>query len=855
MMPSGHDYSEVRFGQRRSDGEEVVIKLRRKPDNPDPEERKEEKEWRHNTEFMLNLPYNPGIAKIHEVLEDESLFYIVMERAKGVDLFELLNNHKDCKITADAARELVQQLLQAVKHLHDQGAVHKDLKLENIVIDYHGFQRSRQSSDSQNATQVPTAFGRSRRSSEPIVSMQSQSIKIIDFDTVKEWGPSSPLEKDVLGTDQYISQEAYGGKYSPQSDVFAIGVIAYKLLTGKFPFPNVLFDDQPGENQVGSPKMEQIRSRLSKAFINWSDPVFQEHPKALDLMKQMLTHAEDERPTAAEALLHPWVNGEWSTFLQDKRDDGLLSQAGSSTASVLTRKTQQGSEESTKVTSGITSDASQPLQLKTALSSSDPSPRDLTCGSSSTYSYPRNTNLGSADWSTKNPLTHHSSEEQVRTRPACKSTLVSQNLSSAYPSDIIGSLSHHSSEEQVRTQPACKSTSLAFQNLSCGYPLDIIGSPKDESVSSQHSRERPFPVPTVCSSLEKFEHRRRKPLGHASSADTSPTSTNSRELHSSSEHCRFAPVKKELLLGLAKDSLLPKGLFRPLSEIQLIFDFYRFDEQNTQTLERSLDTRRTPSYVMLLGIRKSDCTKCALKFIPKAALKDGVRSWRAVITQIVSCKQTEHIGDILEVLELPDVFIVSMPCNSGGDLLRFLIHETSIPERECKRIIREIVIGLQDLHAMGLIHRNVKPQNIVFAGETGNTVKLVNFEDCQHWNAKALRACFFAGSPGFIAPETLMGWASPQSDLWAVGVILYILMTGDLPWNDDLPNVKDETSWVGSAVAMRMHEYLKKMKIDWSAQAWRNFPEASDLCKQLLEFDTSKRLASAKQVLKHRWLS
>eukprot|EP00746_Dinoflagellata_sp_MGD_P099259 gnl/MRDRNA2_/MRDRNA2_403638_c0_seq1.p1 gnl/MRDRNA2_/MRDRNA2_403638_c0~~gnl/MRDRNA2_/MRDRNA2_403638_c0_seq1.p1 ORF type:complete len:212 (-),score=45.66 gnl/MRDRNA2_/MRDRNA2_403638_c0_seq1:69-659(-) len=196
-----------------------------------------------------------------------------------------------------------------------------------------------------------------------------------------------------------------------------------------------------------------------------------------------------------------------------------------------------------------------------------------------------------------------------------------------------------------------------------------------------------------------------------------------------------------------------------------------------------------------------------------------------------------------------------MPHNSGGDLLRFLIQETAVPEKECKRIIREIAVALQDLHAMGLLHRNVKPQNIMFASKRDKTLKLVNYETCQSWHSKVPRACFFAGSPGFTAPETLMGWASPQSDLWAVGVVLYILMTGDLPWSDKLPNMNQEMSWVGSSAALKTHEYLQKLTIDWAAKPWPDFPQAADLCKQLLEYDTNKRMATAKQVLKHPWLS
>merc|ERR1719409_2408831 len=98
------------------------------------------------------------------------------------------------------------------------------------------------------------------------------SAKIIDFDTVQDWEPSSPKTKDVLGTDGYIAPEAYSGDYSPASDIYAVGVIMYKLLTRKFPSKAEIFDDQPGENYVGSPAMKRIKERLRKEQIDFTLP-------------------------------------------------------------------------------------------------------------------------------------------------------------------------------------------------------------------------------------------------------------------------------------------------------------------------------------------------------------------------------------------------------------------------------------------------------------------------------------------------------------------------------------------------------------------------------------------------------
>lgn len=278
LMPSTHDYMKIHSAIRRSDGEEVVIKLRFKPGcfkNKD-----DELNWRRSTEYLLNMPDSSHIAIIYEVLEDSRSFYIVMEKVPGMDLCETL---KQGSVAVEDARSIVKQLLAAMAHLHSHDAVHKDLKLENVMLDAS-----------------PTS-----RSGSPL---SPTSVKVIDFDTVDQWNPSSARPaKDVVGTDQYIAQEAYAGKNSPLSDIFAVGVIAYKLLCGRFPFHADIFDDEVGENWVGSPKMRQIRSRLRVAKVDFAHPVFEENPEALDLVKSMLSYSEHCRPTAAAALEHAWL--------------------------------------------------------------------------------------------------------------------------------------------------------------------------------------------------------------------------------------------------------------------------------------------------------------------------------------------------------------------------------------------------------------------------------------------------------------------------------------------------------------------------------------------------------------------
>eukprot|EP00747_Dinoflagellata_sp_TGD_P135142 gnl/TRDRNA2_/TRDRNA2_175423_c6_seq42.p1 gnl/TRDRNA2_/TRDRNA2_175423_c6~~gnl/TRDRNA2_/TRDRNA2_175423_c6_seq42.p1 ORF type:complete len:538 (+),score=99.74 gnl/TRDRNA2_/TRDRNA2_175423_c6_seq42:113-1615(+) len=303
VMSSCHQGMEVLFAQRKSDGVQVVVKLRKRAISFS--SGGEEREWRDTMELMLNLPPRESICRLFEVLEDTKYYYVVMEKVEGKDLFES-QDHPGPWPIADA-REVIKQLLEAVAHLHSEGYIHKDLKLENVMIDSPPGTPKKGSP--KNSTAHPmdpnSFFGLAPATSG--AGDESPKVKLIDFDTVEECTPQSPKAKVVLGSDQYIAPEAYSGRYSSASDMFAVGVIAYKLVAGRFPFPNRFFDDKPGENWVGSPKMKQIKQRLCNYNVDYTLPAFSKEPDALDFCRSLLDCDVSRRMEAPQALAHPFI--------------------------------------------------------------------------------------------------------------------------------------------------------------------------------------------------------------------------------------------------------------------------------------------------------------------------------------------------------------------------------------------------------------------------------------------------------------------------------------------------------------------------------------------------------------------
>lgn len=298
---SVHVGMQVVQGKRVEDELEVVIKVLDKAKSfglPS-----EEREWLSTTEVHLNMPLTDTICQYFDVISTDSSYYVVMEKVEGSDLSDQINVGR---ISHADAREIVFQIVQALKTMHNQGRIHKDLKLENVMVD-------------MNAAKEPCSPGAAAKThgtqdASPTSSPTSPGVKLIDFDTVANWEPSSPKCKDVLGSDGYIAPEAYSGQYSPASDMFCVGVIMYKLLTRKFPFRPAIFDDEPGENIVGSSAMKRIQEKMKSEKINFTRSPLNQSPEAVDLVSQLLSMEPCERPSAEEALQHQWFQISWDAL-------------------------------------------------------------------------------------------------------------------------------------------------------------------------------------------------------------------------------------------------------------------------------------------------------------------------------------------------------------------------------------------------------------------------------------------------------------------------------------------------------------------------------------------------------------
>nr|XP_046224551.1 calcium/calmodulin-dependent protein kinase type II subunit gamma-like isoform X9 [Oncorhynchus gorbuscha] len=179
---------------------------------------------------------------------------------------------------------------------------------------------------------------------------------------------------------------------------------------------------------------------------------------------------------------------------------------------------------------------------------------------------------------------------------------------------------------------------------------------------------------------------------------------------------------------------------------------------------------------------------------------------------------------------------------TGGELFEDIVAREYYSEADASQCINQILESVQHIHQHDIVHRDLKPENLLLASKMkGAAVKLADFGlaievqgDQQAWFG-------FAGTPGYLSPEVLRKDAFGKPvDIWACGVILYILLVGYPPfWDED---------------QHKLYQQIKAGAYDFPSPEWDTVtPEAKNLINQMLTINPSKRI-TADQALKHPWI-
>jgi 5'-AMP-activated protein kinase catalytic alpha subunit len=176
--------------------------------------------------------------------------------------------------------------------------------------------------------------------------------------------------------------------------------------------------------------------------------------------------------------------------------------------------------------------------------------------------------------------------------------------------------------------------------------------------------------------------------------------------------------------------------------------------------------------------------KVAVKLINKLKLiepEDMERLRREL--KIMQTISHPHIVQMYEVLETPrDVFIV-LEFASGGELLKYISTHQRVREAEACRFFQQSIAGLEYLHSLGIAHRDLKPENLLL--DHHKNIKIADF-GLSNYYVEGTRLNTACGSPCYAAPEKIAGrpYDAAKADLWSMGVILYTMLVGSLPFDD-----------------------------------------------------------------------
>jgi calcium-dependent protein kinase len=145
--------------------------------------------------------------------------------------------------------------------------------------------------------------------------------------------------------------------------------------------------------------------------------------------------------------------------------------------------------------------------------------------------------------------------------------------------------------------------------------------------------------------------------------------------------------------------------------------------------------------------------------------------------------QTDHpnLLKFFEILEDEDHYYIISELLQGGELYYKIIQLKSFSEQDCANIVKQILLGLNYMHSKNIIHRDIKPENILI--KEGFQIKITDFGFARCFDPKGPGLTQHLGSPLYMAPEVVKKQAyGPKVDLWAVGIITYIMLLGKPPF-------------------------------------------------------------------------
>lgn len=247
-------------------------------------------------------------------------------------------------------------------------------------------------------------------------------------------------------------------------------------------------------------------------------------------------------------------------------------------------------------------------------------------------------------------------------------------------------------------------------------------------------------------------------------------------------------------------------------------------------------------------VRKSDGMEFACKVIDKKQIEikyTGLMEQFNIEIKVLKLLNHPNIIHLADTYETSDKIYMIMEVMKGGELFDYVVEKGTLSEEEASVLVRKVTSAVAHMHSLNIIHRDLKPENLLLTSKGPNAeVKLIDFGLAKVMSdAVQDQARSFLGTRGYLAPEMLQRHTYDKAiDIWALGVIVFVLLCGCLPFDDDSAKIETESD--------------ARLKFTLRFPRWAsNLSDAAkDLLLKLLAVDPKDRI-TADQALRHSWVA
>ncbi|XP_075693751.1 serine/threonine-protein kinase BRSK2 isoform X5 [Rhinoderma darwinii] len=249
-------------------------------------------------------------------------------------------------------------------------------------------------------------------------------------------------------------------------------------------------------------------------------------------------------------------------------------------------------------------------------------------------------------------------------------------------------------------------------------------------------------------------------------------------------------------------------------------------------LEKTLGKGQTG--LVKLGIHCVTCQKVAIKIVNREKLSESVLMKVEREIAILKLIEHPHVLKLHDVYENKKYLYLVLEHVSGGELFDYLVKKGRLTPKEARKFFRQIISALDFCHSHSICHRDLKPENLLL--DEKNNIRIADFgmASLQVGDSLLETSC---GSPHYACPEVIRGekYDGRKADIWSCGVILFALLVGALPFDDD-----------------NLRQLLEKVKRGIFHMPHFIPPDCQNLLCGMIEVDPFKRL-TLENIQKHSW--